>query len=40
MVVFQRFTRDKLGDNYDVNGTRLRRKGEIRKGWANIENAV
>ena len=26
IVGFQRFTRDKLGDDYDVNGMRLRRK--------------
>ena len=26
IVGFQRFTRDKLGDDYDVNGTRLRCK--------------
>ena len=28
MVGFQRFTRDKLGDDYDVNGMRLRCKGK------------
>ena len=26
MVGFQRFTRDKLGDDYDINGMRLRCK--------------